>query len=129
MHGFLFGTFALMCLSWCINAEYDKSKAVGPCIHGRCPPNHVCSEGECFPRSAASKIFRDEKSGGIETSAKSSSAVGPCVNGLCPNGYDCIGNKCYKSQKNPVAKAIGPCVNLRCPAGYKCNLSDNQCYA
>uniref|UniRef100_A0A914ESX1 CC domain-containing protein n=1 Tax=Acrobeloides nanus TaxID=290746 RepID=A0A914ESX1_9BILA len=73
--------------------------------------------------------LQDEKSGGIETSAKSSSAVGPCVNGLCPNGYDCIGNKCYKSNKNPVAKAIGPCVNLRCPAGYKCNLSDNQCYA
>ena len=78
---------ALLALVVCALA-YDPKNAVGPCIMGRCPPNHVCSNGECYPK------MNDY----VDVDAKGASAIGPCVNGFCPRGYDCVSNKCYKSK-------------------------------
>ncbi|KAE9554808.1 hypothetical protein FO519_002005 [Halicephalobus sp. NKZ332] len=86
---------------------------------GRCPPNHVCSNGECFPK------MNDY----VDVDAKGASAIGPCVNGFCPRGHECVANKCYKSMKRSVGVAIGPCIGGLCPDGYYCNHVENKCYA
>jgi hypothetical protein len=31
------------------SAQFNKNKAVGPCINGKCPEGHVCHQQECFP--------------------------------------------------------------------------------
>lgn len=69
-------------------AAYDPKSAVGPCILGRCPPGHVCSNDECYPK------MKDY----VDVDAKGTNAIGPCVNGFCPSGYQCLGNKCYKGK-------------------------------
>uniref|UniRef100_A0A7E4VLP2 CC domain-containing protein n=1 Tax=Panagrellus redivivus TaxID=6233 RepID=A0A7E4VLP2_PANRE len=103
---------------------YDKTTAVGPCLMGRCPENHVCSDSECFPMTRDTKPSNEVD---MEESVKSGKAIGPCVNALCPNGYDCIDNSCFKSLKRATV-AIGPCINNQCPSGYSCNEGDYQCY-
>uniref|UniRef100_A0AC34PWL5 CC domain-containing protein n=1 Tax=Panagrolaimus sp. JU765 TaxID=591449 RepID=A0AC34PWL5_9BILA len=100
-------------------AAYDPKSAVGPCILGRCPPGHVCSNDECYPK------MKDY----VDVDAKGTNAIGPCVNGFCPSGYQCLGNKCYKGQnKRSIRQAIGPCIGGLCPTGYTCNQSEQKCY-
>ncbi|KAK0400240.1 hypothetical protein QR680_003416 [Steinernema hermaphroditum] len=90
--------------------DFPESDAVGPCILGRCQPNHICHNHQCFPK------LREQNA-----------VVGNCVNGLCPYGYKCSDTGCVKGVSEPK-KAIGPCINNMCPNGFTCNESDYQCY-
>lgn len=80
----------------CCSAQFDKNKAVGPCINGRCPDGHVCHDDECFPAQRD-----DPMEDYYHSDQKSRTSIGPCVNDLCPAGYDCVDNKCYKSECRP----------------------------
>ncbi|KAI6175505.1 hypothetical protein M3Y97_00696500 [Aphelenchoides bicaudatus] len=77
-------------------AQFDKTKAVGPCINGKCPEGHVCHEEECFPapppqndENNLNNMYDDENPRG--------QPIGPCINNLCPAGYTCNQQdyKCY----------------------------------
>ncbi|XGW34962.1 hypothetical protein V3C99_018757 [Haemonchus contortus] len=61
------------------------SRAVGPCISGKCQPGHTCYFEQCVPQGLRFKrgFNRD-------------TAVGPCIAGLCPSGYFCHQQECLK---------------------------------
>ncbi|CAD5226016.1 unnamed protein product [Bursaphelenchus xylophilus] len=107
-----------------VYGQFDKEKAVGPCINGKCPEGHVCHDEECYP-NVQNDDPMDEM---YDSDVKARTSIGPCVNDLCPAGYNCVDNKCYKSAKRSASQPIGPCINNLCPTGYTCNQSDYKCY-
>ncbi|KHJ96283.1 hypothetical protein OESDEN_03754 [Oesophagostomum dentatum] len=65
------------------------SRAVGPCINGRCQPGHSCYFENCvpqglIPRNRAKRAF------------DMSTAVGPCIGNRCPPGYVCHQQECVR---------------------------------
>ncbi|WKY14630.1 hypothetical protein Q1695_000286 [Nippostrongylus brasiliensis] len=60
------------------------SRAVGPCIGGRCQPAHTCYFDQCVPQA----LLRRKRS------FDRSTAIGPCIDNRCPRGYFCHLSEC-----------------------------------
>ncbi|KAK5967400.1 hypothetical protein GCK32_016291 [Trichostrongylus colubriformis] len=84
MFAFLAVLFAVSLLTQAQNADV-LSRAVGPCIGGRCQPGHTCYLDQCIPQGSRFKrnFNRD-------------SAAGPCIDNRCPPGYFCHQMECLK---------------------------------
>ena len=137
MFTYLVLAFAVFYVS---SAQVDKSKAVGPCIDGLCPPRHFCAntDNECYPREKRRMASMHSHKAQRDAATEGAVSIGSCVNGLCPNGFDCVNNICFKTAKStgPAPSSasggtlsIGPCVNAKCPDGFSCNKAEYKCYA
>ncbi|KAI6206970.1 hypothetical protein M3Y94_00975900 [Aphelenchoides besseyi] len=79
-----------------ILAQFDRRKAVGPCVRGgKCPPGHVCHQKECYPAPVAQ--MDDPMNDMFDDAKPQRAAIGPCINNLCPSGFTCnqADYKCY----------------------------------
>ncbi|KAI6239651.1 hypothetical protein M3Y99_00556800 [Aphelenchoides fujianensis] len=68
---------AVLLVSYVAAGQFDRSKAVGPCIRGKCPEGHTCHRRECYPARMAmnddpmEELFDDAK--------QPPAAIGPCI--------------------------------------------------
>ncbi|KAK6033457.1 hypothetical protein OSTOST_00309 [Ostertagia ostertagi] len=76
--------FAVSLLSSAQQADI-LSRAVGPCIGGRCQAGHTCYFDQCVPQGSRFRRSFDRDT-----------AIGPCIGNRCPPGYFCHQMECLR---------------------------------